>query len=79
MRERRGRGRRHVRARLAGGCPVETDAAKHVHEMGEREAENGEQADRWFGMWFVRWSSTHQFDRGARAEEATKTQSEARL
>lgn len=75
MRERRGRGRRHVRTRFARGCPMETDAAEHVHEMGEREAENGEQTDRWFGMWFVRWPSTHQFDRGARAEEATEAQS----
>jgi len=47
---RRGGGGRDVRARAGRGRAVEANSTEHLHEMGERTVEGGEQAHRRPGM-----------------------------
>lgn len=80
MRElRRGGGGRDVRARAGRGRAVEADPAEHLHAMGQRAAEGGEQAHRRPGMRPVRRSPAGQPHRGALAEAAAQAQPAAHL
>lgn len=75
MRElRRGGGGRDVRARAGRRRAVEANSTKHLHEMGERAAEGGEQAHRRLGMRPVRRSPASEPHRGALAEAVAETQ-----